>query len=581
MTTEPGPARVEAHPPLAPSASGAPRPLRPPRRPRPPRVVAAIAFGANLGEPERTFKRALARLEQVPGVTVLRRSRWHVTKPVGGPVDAAGQPTQPDYLNGVVLVETTLAPRDLLDHLQALEAYFGRDRSTEPRNGPRTLDLDLLFHGDIELDEPHLTLPHPRLEERLFVLEPLAELAPERRLLRAGVTVAERVRALRSPASSPSVPAAHPPSVPAHPSSVPARPSSSLAHLSSSLARPSSSLARPSSSLARPSSSLARPSSSLARLSSSLAHSSHVKGAAPAQGPVRLETVAEARAWCAAARARGATIGFVPTMGALHEGHLELVRRAARENDLAVVSVFVNPLQFNDPRDLERYPRDFEGDARLLASADCALVFTGKLEGFFPEAGPDAITVPPSSVVAPGAAAQGLEGVHRPGHFDGVATIVDRLFDVVGATRAYFGQKDFQQALVVRDVARRRGGPVIVTCPTVREPAGLARSSRNLLLGPEARDEALALSRGLCAARAAWRGGERQAAALATALRAALDSPALTVEYAEIRDPESWTESAPMTPLTRAVALVAAQVGGVRLIDNSVLSEPEPALDSL
>lgn len=485
---DPGPSANAPAP--APASASAPAPARAPDRTR---AVAAIAFGANVGELERTFKRALARLEQVPGVTVLRRSRWHVTAPVGGP------PGQPDYLNGVVLVETTLAPRALLEALQALEAHFGRERASEPRNGPRTLDLDLLYHGDAAFDEPDLVLPHPRMEERLFVLTPLAEVAPQHVLARSGQTVAERASAL----------AAAPPTT---------------------------------------------------------------------SGPVCTTDPSAARAWCAAARARGATLGFVPTMGALHEGHLELVRRAARENDLAVVSVFVNPLQFNDPRDLERYPRDFEGDARLLAGADCALVFTGALHEFFPGLAPGALSVAAEAVVVAGPAAFGLEGAHRPGHFDGVATIVDRLFALVEPARAYFGQKDFQQSLVVRDVAQRRGGPEIVVCSTVREPEGLARSSRNLLLSPEARVEALALARALRAARAAWRAGERDAARLAAAMRAELGAPLLEVEYAEVRDPEAWTAEAPRGPLTRAIALVAAKVGGVRLIDNLLLSTPDPSL---
>jgi pantoate--beta-alanine ligase len=469
---------------------------------RPKRVVAAIALGANLGEPERTFKRALTRLEQVPGVTLLRRSRWHVTAPVGGPEDAAGRPLQPDYLNGVVLVETTLSPRALLDVLQGLEAHFGRDRAHEPRNGPRngprTLDLDLLYHGDEIVDEPDLVVPHPRLEERLFVLAPLAELAPAHVRARSQKSALERARELEA-----------------------------------------------------------------------------------AEAPVRLTEPAAARAWCAAARARGATIGFVPTMGAMHDGHGELVRRAARENDVAVVSVFVNPLQFDDPRDLERYPRDFDGDARRLATARCALVFTGTFAGFFPELPPGATGIAPEALVDPGPGGSGLEGTFRPGHSAGVATNVERHIDLVCPTRAYFGQKDFQQTLVVREVARRRTGdpaPEIVVCPTVREAEGLALSSRNRLLSAAARSEALALSRALRAARTAWQRGEREAAPLARAMRAELTSPALSVEYAEVRDPEAWTAEAPEGALTRAVALIAAEVDGVRLIDNLVLSSPDPSL---
>ncbi|MEC8495859.1 MAG: pantoate--beta-alanine ligase, partial [Planctomycetota bacterium] len=285
-------------------------------------------------------------------------------------------------------------------------------------------------------------------------------------------------------------------------------------------------------------------------------------------GLVRLDSVEAGRAWCAASAAEGGTLGFVPTMGALHEGHLELVRRASRENDRVCVSIFVNPLQFNDPADLERYPRDFAGDARMLAAAGCSMVFTGTLEQFFPE-GADAARRDP------GLAALGLEGEFRPGHFEGVATIVDRLFDVVGPTRAYFGAKDFQQCLVVEELARSRGGvPEIVRCPTVRSSGGLALSSRNALLEGEARADALVLSRALAVTRSAWDQGLRDADALAGTLRVALEHPGVEVEYAEVRDPGAWTADAPSGLMERAVALVAAQVGGVRLIDNMELSAP-------
>ena len=247
-------------------------------------------------------------------------------------------------------------------------------------------------------------------------------------------------------------------------------------------------------------------------------------------------------------------------------GALELVRRASRENDRVCVSIFVNPLQFNDPADLERYPRDFAGDARMLAAAGCSMVFTGTLEQFFPE-GADAARRDP------GPAALGLEGEFRPGHFEGVATIVDRLFDVVGPTRAYFGAKDFQQCLVVEELARSRGGaPEIVRCPIVRSSGGLALSSRNALLEGDAREDALVLSRALAVTRSAWDQGLRDADALAGTLRVALEHPGVEVEYAEVRDPGAWAAEAPSGLMERAVALVAAKVGGVRLLDNMELS---------
>jgi len=446
------------------------------------RFTAAIALGANVGEPERTFKRALNLLERDADVQILRRSHWHATEPVG-------KEGQPPYTNGAVLVETTLAPRALLDHMHAIEEHLGRDREQEDRFGPRPMDLDLLFvhgaDGPMSLREEGLILPHPRLEERAFVLRPLAEVAPAERLSRSGRTVEEQLALVEA-----------------------------------------------------------------------------------GGGLVRLESVEEGRAWCAASAAEGGTLGFVPTMGALHEGHLDLVRRASRENDRVCVSIFVNPLQFNAPADLERYPRDFAGDARMLAAAGCSMVFTGTLEQFFPE-GADAARRDP------GPAAIGMEGEFRPGHFEGVATIVDRLFDVVGPTRAYFGAKDFQQCLVVEELARSRGGaPEIVRCPTVRSSGGLALSSRNALLEGEAREDALVLSRALAVTRSAWDQGLRDADALAGTLRVALEHPGVEIEYAEVRDPGAWTADAPSGLMERAVALVAAQVGGVRLIDNMELSAP-------
>ncbi len=463
---------------------------------RPARITAAVALGANLGEPERTFKRALSLLERDGDVQVLRRSTWHGTAAVGGPAE------QPAFVNGAVLVETTLAPAALLERLHGIEQHLGRDRTSEKPWGPRTLDLDLLWAKD-DADEPisvrgaGLVLPHPRMEERTFVLAPLAEVAPQHVLARSGRAVVDQLEFLRG-----------------------------------------------------------------------------------SGGLARFGTPAEAREWCELARAGGATLGFVPTMGALHEGHLELVRRAALENDRACVSVFVNPLQFDDPKDLDKYPRDLDRDAEMLASVGCSMVFTGTLEGFFPGELVDG-ALPAESHLDAGPVAEGLEGSFRTGHFDGVATIVDRLFDVVGPTRAYFGAKDFQQCLVVKDVARNRvlkpepepePEIEIVCCAIVRESSGLAMSSRNALLSDVARVDALALSRALTRARSAWRGGLRDAEELAAFLRSELQQPAIELEYAAIRDPGNWTADAPTGVLDRAVALVAAKVGGVRLIDNMELS---------
>ncbi len=274
-----------------------------------------------------------------------------------------------------------------------------------------------------------------------------------------------------------------------------------------------------------------------------------------------------ARAWCAAVRAGGRSLGFLPTMGALHAGHVSLVRAALEQNDAVCVSVFVNPLQFDDRRDFDRYPRDFEGDARTLSAAGASMVFTGTLAQFFPDASP----VAGAGMLDPGPRAAGLEGDLRPGHFAGVATIVARLFELVRPDRAYFGQKDFQQTLVVRDLSRALGYPRIVVCPTVRESSGLAMSSRNQLLSAAEREAATVLFRSLEAARAAWRRGVRDARALSDAMRAVLARSAVAVEYAAVRDPEKWTAGEPAGPLDHAVALVAARLASVRLIDNALL----------
>lgn len=288
---------------------------------------------------------------------------------------------------------------------------------------------------------------------------------------------------------------------------------------------------------------------------------------------LKLEDPRAARAWCAALRERRATLGFVPTMGALHEGHLALVERARAENDATCASVFVNPLQFNERADYERYPRDFEGDVRLLEKAGCAMVFTGTLASFFPDEIAADGTLDPRALRDPGPRAIGLEGDLRPGHFAGVATIVARLFDITAPTRAYFGAKDYQQTLVVEDLARGRGGPEIRVCPTVREASGLALSSRNQRLSAEERRTALALVRALEAAREDWRAGRREAAKLRAGMEAVLARAPLTVEYATVRDPERWTRDEPARPLSRAVALIAARVGPVRLIDNMRLDD--------
>ncbi len=280
-------------------------------------------------------------------------------------------------------------------------------------------------------------------------------------------------------------------------------------------------------------------------------------------------TATELRRHTAAWRRAGERIAFVPTMGALHDGHLALVRRARELAPRTVVSIFVNPTQFNRPDDLERYPRTPEADAALLAAAGADLLFLPPVDEVYPPG--DATRV---EVAGP---AEGLEGATRPGHFRGVATVVTRLFNLVQPHVAVFGEKDAQQLAVVRQMVRDLHQPVeIVGHPTVRETDGLAMSSRNALLSADDRRRALVLHRALAAARRAVEAGERDAAALRRAMLGVLaDEPAAEAEYAEVVDAESFQPVDRLPETGRVVLPVAAWVGGVRLIDNLTLELAE------
>lgn len=281
-----------------------------------------------------------------------------------------------------------------------------------------------------------------------------------------------------------------------------------------------------------------------------------------------VETVREIRDRVARSRSDRATVGLVPTMGALHEGHLSLVRQAAAACDVVVVSVFVNPTQFDDPDDLDRYPRDLATDADLARRAGAALVFAPPAEEMYAEG--RATTV---HVAGP---AEGFEGARRPGHFDGVATVVTKLLAIVTPDVAYFGRKDAQQVAVVRRVVADLDLPVrIAEGATVREPDGLALSSRNVRLGPEDRQRAPALSAALAAARDLWLTGERSGAALAHQARRTLDDRGVAAEYVAVADAATFR---PVTgPVASpAVLVLAARLGDVRLIDNLRLDPDTP-----
>jgi len=273
--------------------------------------------------------------------------------------------------------------------------------------------------------------------------------------------------------------------------------------------------------------------------------------------PIVIRTAAEMTAWSAAARARGERIAFVPTMGALHEGHVTLLREAHKHGRRVALSIFVNPTQFGPNEDLARYPRDLEGDLAKAAGAATDVAFVPEARDVYPAGFQTTVEVPEL--------ARGLCGPFRPGHFEGVATVVCKLLNVVRPDVALFGEKDYQQlAIVRRMVIDLEMGIEIVGVPTVREPDGLAMSSRNAYLSPAERSRALSLSRALFAARDAVRGGARQAEAIVAQAGAALDVD--RIDYVELVDADTLQ---PLTEIGRpAVLAVAAFIGRTRLIDN-------------
>jgi pantoate--beta-alanine ligase len=281
----------------------------------------------------------------------------------------------------------------------------------------------------------------------------------------------------------------------------------------------------------------------------------------------RVTTIAELRQALVEARRLGQRIGFVPTMGALHEGHLSLVRLAAGVADTVVVSIFVNPAQFDRAHDLDAYPRDLDGDERVLATlgeAAPALVFVPSVREMYPD--------PPRTTVHVDGLTDRLCGASRPGHFDGVATVVTKLLAIVGPDVAVFGRKDRQQLAVVERLVDDLDLPVeIVGAPTVREPDGLATSSRNRLLDDAGREAAVSLSRALAAgvrhARVDVAAGRSPDPAGILAVAAAVLADAdIALDYLEVVDPATFHP--PARPCERLVLAVAAHVGGVRLIDN-------------
>ncbi len=289
--------------------------------------------------------------------------------------------------------------------------------------------------------------------------------------------------------------------------------------------------------------------------------------------PELISDLKEMRRVVKEARRAGKTVGFVPTMGYFHRGHLSLMERAREENDLVVVSIFVNPTQFGPTEDFREYPRDLERDLALAGEVGVDIVFHPPVEDMYPP--------PYRTYVEVEGITETLCGAFRPGHFRGVTTVVTKLFHLVPADRAYFGAKDAQQALVIRKMVEDLNFDIeVVICPTVREEDGLAMSSRNVYLGEEERRAATALYRSLCVARDLLEKGERNSSSILSEMHRVLDEePLVRPEYVEIVDCQE------MRPLDRVegevVVALAARVGRARLIDNLMLRVDEEGITLL
>jgi pantoate--beta-alanine ligase len=277
-------------------------------------------------------------------------------------------------------------------------------------------------------------------------------------------------------------------------------------------------------------------------------------------------TIAECRKVVRSARQSGETIGLVPTMGALHDGHLSLIRAARRRCRRVAVTIFVNPTQFAAGEDFDAYPRMLDDDLRKCEAAGTDFVFAPGVQTMYDE--------DPKTTVHVAGLTDGLCGPHRPGHFDGVATVVNKLFNILPADAAFFGEKDFQQLMVIRRMVRDLNIPIeIVGCPTVRETDGLAMSSRNAYLSPDHRRQATSLSRAMFAAHDCIAQGERNVAALVAELRKTIlsDGPA-NIDYIEIVDAESLE---PLSAVDRPARIcLAVRIGATRLIDNVAVDAP-------
>ena len=421
-------------------------------------VTCYLGLGSNLGNRQKNIKSALRYLESLNKVKIEKVSSLYETEPQGYPV------LSPRFLNGVARVKTNLSPGVLLKELKNIETKLGRQK--QRRLSVRPIDLDILLYGNKKINTPDLKIPHPRIQERSFVLTPLKEIAPSViKSLSARIKIISGIAAMRS--------------------------------------------------------------------------------------------------FIKEKKSRGKTIGFVPTMGYLHQGHLSLIRQAKKDNDICAVSIFVNPIQFGPKEDYRKYPRDLERDSILAQSAGCDVIFCPKAKDMYPEDYYTYINVEKLTKT--------LCGASRPGHFRGVATVVAKLFNIVQPDIAYFGQKDYQQALIIKKMAGDLNMPLkIKAMPIIRESDGLAMSSRNTYLNTKERNEAAVLYQSLLKAKDMIRQGERDAGRIISVVKEMIQKKkSARIDYVAIADAET------LGPLKyvkgKSVIALAVWIGRTRLIDNIIV----------
>ena len=419
-------------------------------------VTSYIGLGSNLGDRKKNLLEAVRLLGADPGIKVESKSSFYETAPQECP------PHSPRFLNAAIKINTYLNPPILLKKLKLLEARMGR-RNSKKRFSPRPIDLDILLYGNKNITLPNLNIPHPRLNERTFVLKPLKDIAPA-----AIKNMAKEMKIITS--------------------------------------------------------------------------------------------ISGMRAFLSWAKSKNKTIGFVPTMGYLHPGHLSLIKQAKMGCDICVVSIFVNPLQFGPKEDYQKYPQELELDRILAKSAGADAIFHPDVKEMYPDNYFTYVNVEKLTA--------GLCGESRPGHFKGVTTVVAKLFNIIQPDIAYFGQKDYQQAIVIKKMSADLNMPLkIKIMPTVREPDGLALSSRNSYLNAQERIEALCLYQALQKAKALIHKGEKDRPRIIKMIRTEiLKNKSAKIDYVTIADPQT------LLPLNRingkTLIALAVWIGKTRLIDN-------------